>query len=406
MNILYLVHRIPYPPNKGDKIRSWHILRHLSQRHRVYLGTFIDSAADWQHREILAGHCAGCCFVGLSPRLARLRSLRGLLTGQALTFPYYHSRRLARWVRQLLARQRIDAILVFSSSMAQYVPPAAVADRPAVVDFVDVDSEKWLAYGERHPGPLRWLYRREGMRLRRAEQAIAARFRSSLFVTAEEAALFRRLAPAVADRVQVLTNGVDTDYFSPQGHYENPYPPGGPVLVFTGAMDYWANVDAVTGFVRDCLPLVRRRQPDVRFWIVGARPLPEVQRLAATPGVQVTGTVPDVRPYLAHARLAVAPLQIARGLQNKVLEAMAMGRAVVATPAAMEGIPCPAPLDTLVRPTPAAMAERILELLPAGRAEALGRLARDQVVARFDWAASLGLLDRLLGGSEAGGVGG
>jgi sugar transferase (PEP-CTERM/EpsH1 system associated) len=196
--------------------------------------------------------------------------------------------------------------------------------------FISADGKPW---------PLSWIYRRESQLLLTFERAVAREFAASVFVTAEEAALFRRLAPEVpADRVIAVANGVDTDYFNPDREYPNPYPAHERVLVFTGAMDYWANGDAVDWFARTVFPEIYRAMPDSRFYIVGARPTPAVQQLATLPGVQVTGTVPDVRPYIVHAEFSVAPLRIARGVQNKVLEAMAMGKPVLATSAAMEGI--------------------------------------------------------------------
>ncbi|MBV8380712.1 MAG: TIGR03087 family PEP-CTERM/XrtA system glycosyltransferase [Paucibacter sp.] len=331
--LLYLVHRLPYPPNKGDKVRSWHLLRHLASRHRVHLATFVDDPDDWQHLPVLERHCASVKAVPLHPRRARLASLRGLLGGEALSLPYYRSNELAEWVDALAQRETLDGTVVFSSTMAQYAQ--RLADKPMLVDFVDVDSAKWSDYAPAHAWPLSWLYAREGRLLLDFERRVAAQARCSFFVTEKEVALFReraRLASgqgAAPDRIEALGNGVDAEFFAPDPHRASPFPAGQLPLVFTGAMDYWPNIDAVQWFVADMLPRLRERFPTLHFHIVGRSPSPAVQALAG-PQVSVSGTVPDVRPYLEHAAAVVAPLRLARGIQNKVLEAMAMARPVVA----------------------------------------------------------------------------
>lgn len=258
------------------------------------------------------------------------------------------------------------------------------------MDFVDIDSDKWRQYATTKAWPLSWLYRREGERLLVWERKVAAAFDASLFVSATEAADFRKLAPESAARIGYYLNGVDADYFSPERDYPNPYPVAGEAVVFTGAMDYWPNVDAVTWFAHEVMPDLRRQRPNLLFAIVGSRPPPQVRALAALPGVLVTGRVDDVRPWLAHARVVVAPLRIARGIQNKVLEGMAMARTVVATPQALEGIGarvgeevrCAATAADLVRETLAALDGP--ELGPAARARVLHDFAWDSALARVD----------------------
>jgi len=403
-DLLYLCHRIPYPPDKGDKIRSWHILERLAGRYRVHLGCFVDDPDDWRHVETLRVLCADTCFARLAPRWARLRSLVGLLDGRPLTLPYYRSQALETWVADLCARVRPRRIVVFSSAMAQFVMPPASEETPTVrrvIDFVDVDSEKWRAYAEKRRGLDRWIYAREGRRLLAYERRVAAAFDASLFVSEAEAALFRRLAPEVASKVGYMSNGVDCAYFSPDRAYENPYEDrDGPVLVFTGAMDYWANVDAVTWFADAVLPLVRVRHPKVWFYIVGARPAPEVRRLAGRDRIAVTGRVDDVRPYLAHAHVAVAPLRIARGVQNKVLEAMAMAKAVVATSAAVEGILVESGKHLKIADNEENFSEKLHSLLTGDDRESLGIRARQQVIAAHAWTASLNRLDEVLEASR------
>lgn len=335
-NLLFLSHRIPYPPNKGDKIRSFHLLQYLSRRYTVHLGTFIDDPDDWKYAEDVRRMCGQCCLLALHPKSARLLSLSGLVSGQALTLPYYRNRALQIWVDKVMTDLAVEKVVVFSSAMAQYVEKFGHAMR--IMDFVDVDSDKWTQYAKSRSWPLNLIYRREGKLLEAYEREIASEFDASFFVSTSEADLFRALASESSSRIHAYCNGVDSDYFSPDRHYPNPYAPGEQAIVFTGAMDYWPNIDAVTWFAREVLPMVFREKPDANFYIVGSNPATAVTQLGSLPGITVTGRVDDVRPYLAHARLAVAPLRIARGIQNKVLEAMSMAKPVVASPQALEGI--------------------------------------------------------------------
>ncbi len=392
-DLLFLVHRMPYPPNKGDKIRSWHLLRHLAERYRVHLGTFIDDPDDWQHVDFVQKQCASSHFARLDPRTARLRSLGALLGGRPLTLDYYRNAGLAGWVGQVMQQHPVRHVLVFSSAMAQYAP--ALAQGARVIDFVDIDSDKWRQYADKKPWPMSLLYRREGRALLAYERKIAAGFDASLFVSPAEAELFRQLAPESADRIGHFNNGVDTDYFSPQREYPNPYPGDELPIVFTGAMDYWPNVDAVQWFAREVLPAILAQRPAARFYIVGTRPSAQVQLLAKLPGVCVTGAVPDVRPYLAHARVSVAPLRIARGIQNKVLEAMSMAMPVVVSPQALEGIAATPGSEVVLAEDPARYAEAITALLREP-ATALGQAAREKVQSCYGWSANLAGVDRLL----------
>ena len=394
-NLLFLPHRLPFPPDKGDKVRSYHLLEHLRARHRVFVGTFVDDPADAPHVPALRERCAGLYAERLHPRRAKLASLAALATGEALTLRYYRSAALAAWVSRTVREQRIDAALVFSSSMAQYLEPHP--QLPMLVDFVDVDSAKWSAYAPRHAWPMSWLYGREGRALLAAERRIAARSRMSFFATAKEAELFRDLAPECGARVDAFDNGVDAGYFDPAHPFASPFAAGEQPLVFTGAMDYWPNVDAVVWFAREILPALRARRPAVRLHIVGRNPVPEVKALAAEPGVAVTGTVPDVRPFLRHAGVVVAPLRLARGIQNKILEAMAMARPVVAAASCVEAMRAEPGRDLLAATEPAqyiAAVERLLDQ-PALAAE-LGAAARACVQRHYSWAAHLALLDRHL----------
>ena len=397
-NLLYLVHRLPYPPNKGDKVRSYHLLKHLAARHRVFLGTFIDDPQDEAYVDKLPEFCADMHIARISPRTARIRSLAGLLGNEALTLPYYRNAGLQDWVERTLREQKIDAAVIFSSAMAQYVQ--GVPDLRTLVDFVDMDSAKWTQYAANHRWPMSWLYRREGARLLAFERAVAQRATHSFFVTENETELFFRSAPECKGRVDAMCNGVDAEFFSPVHAFPSPYPSGEIPLVFTGAMDYWPNIDAVTWFATEILPQMLQRRPDLKFYIVGRSPTPAVMALAGE-RVVVTGTVDDVRPYLQHARVVVAPLRLARGIQNKVLEAMAMGVPVVASQECSEPVDAVPERDFLTAGTVEDYQRQIECLLQSpDRADAMGKAAREQVLARYSWDAHLSNIDRYLEASS------
>lgn len=398
-NILYLVHRLPFPPNKGDKVRSYHLLRHLLKQHKVFLGTFIDDPEDEVHIDKLRALCADLHVARLTPRLAKLRSLNGLLAGEPLTLRYYRDAGLQQWVDACCSDHKIDAIVIFSSAMAQYVDNKPRI--PVLVDFVDVDSAKWTQYAPQHRWPMSAIYRREGRLLLAYERQIAARAARSFFVTEAESALFARLAPECGIRVDAMCNGVDAEYFSPQAERPSPFAADEEAVVFTGAMDYWPNVDAVAWFVGEVLPGLRRRRPAVRFHIVGRSPSPEVRALAGE-HVVVTGTVPDVRPYLQHAGVVVAPLRVARGIQNKILEAMAMARPVVAMAECAAAVDAVNGSELLTADTADGFIAAVESLLARpGEATAVGRAARQRVVERYSWDAHMAGIDPYLARSPA-----
>ncbi|SFU74310.1 TIGR03087 family PEP-CTERM/XrtA system glycosyltransferase [Nitrosospira multiformis] len=397
--LLYLVHRIPYPPNKGDKIRSYHLLEHLAHHHRVHLGTFIDDEGDRKYIEKVRNLCGETCFVNLHPGMARVRSLSGLLCRKPLTLPYYWNSRLQAWVNRVLDTRPIENILVFSSGMAQYV--SRVSHIRRIIDFVDIDSDKWMQYSTSAGWPMNWMYRREARLLLGYEKEVARAFDSATFVSETEAGLFHQLLPEAAAKVTHFNNGVDANYFSPQNIYLNPYPQGKHILVFTGAMDYRANIDAVAWFARSVFPAIRAKLPEVEFYIVGMRPSSAVGALAAFPGIRVTGSVPDVRPYLAHASLVVAPLRIARGIQNKILEAMAMEKIVIASPSAAEGIHARREEELVVALDEQDFARRVISFLQNSAHPGICRAARMRVLEDYSWKNGLGRIDRLLSQPQA-----
>jgi sugar transferase (PEP-CTERM/EpsH1 system associated) len=392
--LLLLVHRIPFPPNKGDKVRSFHLLEFLASRYQVHLGTFVDSPDDLAHVPQLQKYCASSKVIEIRPALARIRSLAGLWTGEALTLRYYRDAALAGWVRSTLREQGITKAVVFSSAMAPYV-----LDLPqlrVVVDFVDVDSAKWSQYARSRPWPLSAIFKREGARLLAFERTVAHGTEASVFVTPAEAQLFRTLAPECSSRVHHAQNGVDTEYFSPAHELPSPFAADEDAIVFTGAMDYWPNADAVSWFTHEMLPAISAQCPRARFYIVGIAPTPAVQALAQEPRVVVTGRVPDVRPYLKHARVVVAPLRLARGIQNKVLEAMAMARPVVVSAAAAGALSGVAATDFDVAEGAPEFIRKTIALMDGERGARMGMAARDRVLADYDWTKNLAPFDTLL----------
>ncbi|MGC8523113.1 MAG: TIGR03087 family PEP-CTERM/XrtA system glycosyltransferase [Acidibrevibacterium sp.] len=393
-DLLFLSHRIPYPPDKGEKIRAFHILRHLARDHRVHVGCLIDDPEDWRHVADLRTFCADLACFPLHRRRRRLTALLAMRPGRPLTRDYFSHRGLARWVADKWAGGVRD-VFVYSSAMAPYVMGRRGGRR--ILDMVDIDSEKWRAYAEASAWPGRWLYAREARTLLALERAAAAEFDHTFLVSAAECAHFALLAPDLGGRVTALANGVDLARFAPDLGLPNPYPEASPAIVFTGTMDYRPNQDAVIWFAKAVLPGVRAARPGGKapvFYIVGARPGRGVRELARLPGVVVTGRVPDTRPYLAHAALVVAPLRIARGVQNKVLEAMAMARPVLATPAAFEGITAAPGRDLLVADGAPAMIAAAISVL-AGRHPELGRAARAAMQRHYAWEETLAPLDTL-----------
>ena len=394
--ILFLAHRIPYPPDRGDKIRSWNVLKHLATLGRVHLACFADDAADAAHLPALRSAMQG----GLGDAHVEVRAAgrlaaaaTGLRTGKPLSLTLFDSPSMHAFIGKMLARPTVDAVYAFSGQMAQFVPHDV--RQPFVMDFVDMDSAKFADYSG--SGPMRWVHRREARKLFAFERATAARADVSLFVSEAEKDLFAAQAALPDADIRAVSNGIDLDFYDPAADFPRREASEGPLIVFTGQMDYRPNVGAVADFVDRCLPLARATHRDLRFAIVGRNPAPAVQRLAQRPGVIVTGSVPDVRTWLAAADIVVAPLRIARGIQNKVLEAMAMGRPVIASSAAFEGIEAEPGRDLLVADRPEDQAAAIHQLLSdKSHSEAIAAAARRQMERRYRWEARLQLLTDIL----------
>ena len=395
-DILFLVHRIPFPPDRGDKIRSFNILKKLTTIAPVHCVCFADDDEDMAHGETLRPMVSSLHVESRRTSTA-VSSLKALATGKPVSLTGFNSAAVRAKVSELLRERDIDTVFVFSGQMAQYVP-IDLGGRQFIMDFVDMDSAKFSDYAADAHGPMRWMYRREARKLFAFEKNVARRANRSLFVSETEAALFREHSGLGANVVQALENGIDFRFFDPSlAIPDAEIRRNGPLIVFTGQMDYRPNIDAVTSFANDSFPAIRNAVPDARFAIVGRKPTAEVEKITAQPGVIVTGGVVDIRSWLAAADVIVAPLRIARGIQNKVLEAMAMGKAIVASKAAFEGIDA-VPDRDLVVAEKTAEADAVIGLIEdAERRDRLGAAARKHVVSRYSWDSVLAPLDDMLG---------
>ncbi len=385
--ILFLSHRIPYPPDRGDKIRSWHILRHMAAIAPVHLCALCDDDRDLAHRAMLEGICASATFVRANPsRVAAMG--RALINGKPASVMACASSRLQAHVDTLLRTRPVETIYAFSGQMAQFVPGNVKAR--FVMDFVDMDSAKFAAFGG-------FANAQESKRLLRWEHDAAGRADLSLFVSHAEAEFFKRSSPPATAAIAVLENGIDLSAFDP-ARASTPVPvPANPLIVFTGQMDYRPNVDAVVQFAAETWPLVRAQFGDACFAIVGRNPAASVNALNGANGIVVTGEVPDPRDWIAAADIVVAPLLLARGIQNKVLEAMAMAKPVIASPAAAEGIDARPGRDLIVTDGARQTADAIATLArdPA-QCRSIGAMARARVEARYGWDAQLAALPEVL----------
>jgi sugar transferase (PEP-CTERM/EpsH1 system associated) len=396
--LLFLAHRIPYPPDRGDKIRSWHVLQHLGRFATVHLACFADDEADAAHlpalREAMGGALGEAFVAPINPNkllwVTKAYARRLTINEAAMS-----SAGLQRFVDRILAERPIAGLYAFSVQMARFVPTGF--RRPFVMDLVDFDSAKYADYARGGRLASRLVYEREARKMFALEKATAARADVSLFVSEAEAALFRAAAQLPKADIRALSNGIDLQYYDPESEFPPVEAPRGPLIVFTGQMDYRPNVEAVRAFAHDVMPLIRTAC-DAHFAIVGRRPDTSVRDLSVKDGIIVTGEVPDVRPWLSAASVVVAPLRIARGIQNKVLEAMAMARPVVASPGAFEGIDAVPGRDLLVADDAAAMCDELLGLFEApARAAAMGRAARARMVERYSWETQLAPLAAMLG---------
>lgn len=392
--LLMLVHRVPYPPNRGDRIRSYHLLKHLALSFDVHLATLCDEPVSDETATALKGICRRVEIAPVMGWSRWARAAQSLAGGKSATEGLFHSPSLRSTVKNWAAETRFDAAFVFCSSMLPYFEVPELAGVRTVVDLVDVDSQKWFDYARHAAGPKRWLFELEGRRLRSLERRAVDRAAAVTLVSEAEAELFRRVCPN--DKTVAIPNGVDLEYFRPENGGVSPWTPlaegDRTNLVFVGALDYRANIDGITWFASEVWPLIRRKMPELTLGLVGRNPAPAVQKLSAIPGIRVFGTVPDVRPYVAAADIVIAPLRIARGIQNKVLEAMAMGKPVICSPAALEGISAKPGRDLLVAESPGDWNRQLAQLRnDSSGARAVGTAGRQFVEANHQWPTNLEL---------------
>lgn len=400
MNILYIAHRIPYPPNKGDKIRAFHQLKHLSgTNNRLFVCALVDAPADLKYREKLAPLCEQLHLVVIHPLKKKLLSLRGLVTSTSLSALYFWEKEMQETINRIISEQAIDVIVCFSGTSAEYIfrnPSCTDKFRKhprLVMDFCDVDSVKWLEYGERTSFPLSWLYKQEARLLHKLEQRTCEEFDQLIVISEQEKKL---LSPCFreANTAAVIGNGVDLNYF-----HSSPLPDTseGLKLLFTGAMDYHANVDGVLWFVDQVWPQLQKGYPDLSFIVAGRHPAPEIQRLSQDPHITVTGEVEDIRDYYIQASCCVIPLRIARGIQNKLLEAMAMARPVVSTSVAFQGIQAEPEQDLLIADDPKSFAQAVHRILQdSSLRQDMAFRARQAMEQSYSWSTNQALLTQLL----------
>ncbi len=374
MRILFLTHRVPFPPDKGDRIRSYNILKCLARNHSISLVSASHETVVPASVEALRPYCASVDVVKIDPTLSKVRSGLHLLTRQPLTLPAFYSRRLERKINQKLHVEKYDRVYIYSSAMSQYVLNAPV---PKLMDFIDMDSQKWLDYAERAGVPMRWVYRREGKTLRAFEKMVAGVCNLNIVSSERELDLLQEIAPGAP--AMAVPNGVDCSC-------KERNPAALNHLVFVGSMDYLPNVDAMIYFVEEILPLVQKEVPDVQLTIVGRKPPKRIKSYERLGNVTVTGYVKDVEPYLQTAAAAVIPLRIARGIQTKLLEAMAHGLPVIGTSAALAGITAVPGRDLLAGDSAESFAQNTIVVLkdPDLRRK-LGEHALDLVRKDYNW---------------------
>jgi len=399
--VLVLTHRVPFPPDKGDRIRTYHILKWLSSRALIDLVCLADEPVD---EPTLAGLNGLCNRFEVIPHqgLGRwARALWSFARGGTVSEGVFDSPALRSLINRWAKTHDYDAVLASASSLVPYLRQGPLREIPAVIDLVDVDSQKWLDYAGKGLKPMDWVYRAEGRRLRRVEREIAGWARALTLVSEAETSLYRESCGVEVGPVHAISNGVDFHYYHPDAASSSESD-SSKNCVFVGALDYRPNVDGAVWFCREVWQEIRRRVPEATLSLVGRRPVPAVQRLATEcPGVVLVGQVPDVRPFVAKAALAVVPLRLARGVQNKVLEALAMRKAVISSPQAVAGVKAVRGRDLLVASSPEEWAESVSGLLgnPVRRTE-LGHAGRRYVEENHCWETCLNPFGPLFGFQE------
>ena len=392
MQILFLTHRIPYPPDKGERIRAFHELRYLATRHEVDLFCFADSQESAGNKKVLEGICRSVYVEVLNKPIRLLRAAGNYFTGRPLSFGFFCSRKLDLKVRQALCDRAYDVIFVYCSSMGGSIPqPPPV---PLVVDFVDADSQKFRQYAARSGSLRRWLYAREARTVAAAEQSLGRMAALSFAVTEHDARELRAGDPE-RFRVEVVPNGVQVPN-APDVHDPAELRELKPFALFVGSMNYPPNSDAATYFARDILPLVRKTHPDLKFVIVGRDPDQQVRGLSKIPGVVVTGAVADVFQYFRNANVSVAPFRISQGFHNKIAESLAVGTPVITTSRAMAGIGLSEREGLFVADTAESFADKVTQVLKDSHWLRELRAGASSVRQRLSWDVPLSRMEQLI----------
>jgi polysaccharide biosynthesis protein PslH len=388
MRILMITHNIPYPPNKGEKIRTFHFIRELSKSHSIFLCALCRTEIDPACQTALEEFCDEVHIFPLNRWLSRLRALLALMTFRSMTLGYFFSPKLKRLLPQLVAKKGIDLIFASCSSTGDYL--RSFSHHAKVIDFMDVDSEKWKVFALASGFPSSMIYRAEHQRLRKIEYDLTDICGASVVTTERERVRLAAINPAAGTKIRAIRMGVDLDYFrSRQTH------PSTLDLIFVGQLDYLPNIDAVLNFYHNILPLIRRQLPKVQFKIIGRNPHPSISQHCQD--AYISGEVPDVRPHLEGAAVFVAPFRMAFGVQSKVLEAMAVGVPVVATSQVAEGLEALPGRDLLVEDSPQRFSDRVVELLQNRQlAEQIALNARQYVREAHDWEKNVFALEEIL----------
>ncbi|MGL6075098.1 MAG: TIGR03087 family PEP-CTERM/XrtA system glycosyltransferase [Fimbriiglobus sp.] len=394
--VLYITHRVPFPPDKGDRIRNFHMLRQLAARAEVWLIALADEPVPEETTIALNKLCQKVTIVPVAGFLRKVRAGFSALRGRSLTEGAFHEPGVEGVIRSYLSQAKFTSALVSCSGLAPYLRRNGLERLPGFMDLVDVDSQKWYDFAEAVRGPKRWLYNFEGGRLRKLERGLPKWVQATSIVSAHEAKVFESFAGD--GTATIATNGVDLEYYSPIPLDA----PTIPACAFVGALDYLPNVDAAIYFAREVWPRIRQTVPEAEFHVIGRKPTPEVLALGQLPGVVIVGQVPDVRPHVAKAAVAITPMRLSRGLQNKVLEAMAMAKPVVAAPPALAALKAVPGRDLLSASTPEEWHTAIVDLLgnPERRRE-LSQNARRFVEDHHHWDRCLRpMLDRVVAPAE------
>jgi polysaccharide biosynthesis protein PslH len=388
MNVLFVCHRVPFPPKRGGKIRPFNIIRHLTQQgHRVTVASLARNESERTEADGLTQHCERVVVEVIPEGAAWARTIAWLPTAKPSSFGYFYSPTLAKRIDAELASGKYDLIFVHCSSVAPYVSNARIA---RILDYGDIDSQKWRDYSTFRRFPLAAGYWLEAVKLENVERRLSRKFDLCTCTTRGELESLRQLG--VTAPADWFPNGVDAEFFAPSNA---PYDEK--LVSFVGRMDYFPNQQAVIGFCRDVLPRLRERRPQIKFEIVGADPSREIFALGNLPNVSVTGSVPDVRPHVTRAALTVAPLLIARGTQNKILESMAMGVPVVCSERAVGGVDVVAGEHLLTARDPGEYAAAIERLLgSAAERNRFANAGRARVLSHHGWPSSMRRVDDLI----------